>query len=83
MKSLSSLAWKWIVLVGVLILIAISYTGFNHYYVYTGDAFLQGKVVPVAAAIAGKVVAVEAHEGEYVTTGKTLFRIDPRPYRYA
>lgn len=49
----------------------------------TSQARLQAFVVPVAAEVAGKVVAVRIRNNDEVQPGQVLFEIDPLPYRIA
>jgi len=49
----------------------------------TSQARLQAFVVPVAAEVAGKVVAVHIRNNNEVKPGQVLFEIDPQPYRIA
>ena len=49
-------------------------------YVSTDDAYGQADVLNVAANIAGRVVAVEVADNQYVKQGQVLFRIDDSTY---
>ena len=49
----------------------------------TSQARVQAFVVPVAAEVAGKVLAVHIHNNDEVQPGQPLFDIDPQPYRIA
>jgi multidrug resistance efflux pump len=49
----------------------------------TSQARLQAFVVPVAAEVAGKVMAVLIRNNDEVQPGQLLFDIDPQPYRIA
>jgi multidrug resistance efflux pump len=49
----------------------------------TSQARLQAFVVPVAAEVAGKVVAVHIRNNDPVQPGQLLFAVDPQPYRIA
>jgi multidrug resistance efflux pump len=49
----------------------------------TSQARVQAFVVPVAAEVAGKVLAVHIRNNDEVTPGQPLFDIDPQPYRIA
>jgi membrane fusion protein (multidrug efflux system) len=52
-------------------------------YVSTDDAYVQADTVSVSSDVAGRVMAVEVHNNEYVKAGQVLFRLDDRPYRNA
>jgi multidrug resistance efflux pump len=49
----------------------------------TSQARVQAFVVPVAAEVAGKVLAVHIRNNDEVQSGQALFEIDPQPYRIA
>jgi len=49
----------------------------------TSQARVQAFVVPVAAEVAGKVLAVHIRNNDEVQPGQALFDIDPQPYRIA
>jgi multidrug resistance efflux pump len=49
----------------------------------TSQARVQAFVVPVAAEVSGKVLAVRIHNNDEVQPGQPLFDIDPQPYRIA
>ncbi|MGO8915516.1 MAG: HlyD family secretion protein [Stellaceae bacterium] len=50
-------------------------------YVSTDDAYVQADTVTVSSDVAGRVVAVEVRNNQYVTAGQVLIRLDDRPYR--
>ena len=49
----------------------------------TSQARVQAFVVPVAAEVAGKVLAVHVRDNDEVTPGQVLLDIDPEPFRIA
>ena len=49
----------------------------------TSQARVQAFVVPVAAEVAGKVLAVHIRNNDEVQPGQPVFDIDPQPYRIA
>ena len=49
----------------------------------TSQARVQAFVVPVAAEVAGKVMAVHIRNNDEVQPGQPLFDLDPQPYRIA
>ena len=49
----------------------------------TSQARVQAFVVPVAAEVAGKVLAVHIRNNDEVQPGQPLFDLDPQPYRIA
>jgi multidrug resistance efflux pump len=80
MKQLSALTLRWISLAAILILIWLGYMLFNHFYVYTSDAYVDGQVIGITPEISGKVLSVSSHEGMVVEKGQELLRIDPTPF---
>ena len=50
---------------------------------HTSQARVQAFVVPVAAEVAGKVLAVHVRNNDEVQPGQPLFDIDPEPYAIA
>ena len=75
--------------VGALILIALIVGSLALYFIgdrltpSTSQARTQAFVVPVAADVAGKVLAVHIRNNDEVQPGQPLFDIDPQPYRIA
>ena len=70
----------------VLVLIAISllwYFAADRLTPHTTQARVQAFVVPVAAEVAGKVLAVHVRNNDAVQPGQPLFDIDPSQYRIA
>ncbi len=52
-------------------------------YVTTDDAYVGAQKVLITPDVAGKIVNVAIREGQQVSTGDTLFQIDPVPFRLA
>jgi len=52
-------------------------------YVTTDDAYVQANVLAVTTDVSGLVRAVLVHEGEKVTPGQVLFRLDRTPFQLA
>ncbi len=78
--------WRFILLVGGPTLALL--TGLGLYlaagrYVSTEDAYIRADLLPVAAEVSGRAVAVPVHKNEVVHTGQVLFRIDPAPFQLA
>lgn len=70
----------------VLVLIAASllwYFAADRLTPHTTQARVQAFVVPVAAEVAGKVLAVHVRNNDVVQPGQPLFDIDPSQYRIA
>jgi len=51
--------------------------------VSTDDAQIDGHIMPLSARVSGTVVAVHAHDNEYVEAGTVLVEIDPADYKLA
>jgi membrane fusion protein, multidrug efflux system len=49
----------------------------------TDDAFIDARVVPISAEVAGEIVGVPVTDNQLVKAGAVLIRIDPRDYRAA
>lgn len=49
--------------------------------VSTDNAYLQQDKVSVSALVGGEITGVFVREGDTVTPGQLLFRLDPEPYR--
>jgi membrane fusion protein, multidrug efflux system len=49
----------------------------------TSDASIDADVVHVAAAVGGRILAIDVHENSAVRRGDILFQIDPVPYQLA
>ena len=75
--------------VGALIIVVLIVASLVLYFVgdrltpSTSQARIQAFVVPVAAEVAGKVLAVHIRNNDEVQPGQPLFDIDPQPYRIA
>jgi membrane fusion protein (multidrug efflux system) len=52
-------------------------------YVTTDDAYVGAQKVLVTPDVPGKIISVAVREGQSVSTGDTLFQIDPVPFRLA
>ncbi len=78
--------WRFILLVAGPILALL--TGLGLYlvagrYVSTEDAYIKADLLPVAAEVSGRAVAVPVHQNEVVHAGQVLLRIDPAPFQLA
>src|SRR3954469_2531799 len=52
-------------------------------YVTTDDAYVGAQKVLITPDVAGKIINVAVREGQQVSTGDTLFQIDPVPFKLA
>lgn len=52
-------------------------------YVSTDDSYVQAAKLMVSTDVSGLVKDVDVKEGDHVTKGQVLFRIDPEPFRIA
>jgi membrane fusion protein, multidrug efflux system len=52
-------------------------------YVYTTDSYVQGNVLSVSTDVSGIVDQIPVHEGERVSKGQVLFRLDPTKFEIA
>lgn len=71
----------------VLPLVAVV-AGFTFYlnggrYVTTDDAYVGAQKVLITSDVSGKITTVTVKEGQQVSTGDTLFQIDPVPFQLA
>ena len=51
--------------------------------VETDNAYVKANIVPISAAVTGRVIEVFAHDNQQVAAGAVLFRMDPEPYLIA
>ncbi len=49
----------------------------------TDNAYVKANIVPISAAVTGRVIEVIAHDNQAVVAGTVLFRLDPEPYQIA
>ncbi len=56
------------------------YWWYRQTHITTDDAFVEGRIHPVAARIQGTVVEVLVTDNQPVKRGEPLLRIDPEPY---
>jgi membrane fusion protein, multidrug efflux system len=52
-------------------------------YVTTDDAYVGAQKVLITPDVSGKIISVAVKEGQQVSTGDTLFQIDPVPFQLA
>src|SRR5215212_4967129 len=52
-------------------------------YVTTDDAYVGAQKILITPDISGKIIKVTVKEGQSVSTGDTLFQIDPVPFQLA
>ncbi len=52
-------------------------------YVTTDDAYVGAQKVLITSDVSGKIIKVTVKEGQQVSTGDTLFQIDPVPFQLA
>ena len=52
-------------------------------YAETTDAYVQADVLDVSTDVSGIVAEIPVHEGQHVTTGQVLFRLDPSKFQIA
>ena len=75
--------------IGTIILLVLIFGSLLWYFAadrltpYTSQARVQAFVVPVAAEVAGKVLAVHVKNNDDVERGQPLFDIDPSQYQIA
>ena len=51
--------------------------------VETDNAYVKANIVPISAAVTGRVIEVLARDNQPVETGAVLFKLDPVPYQIA
>lgn len=79
--------YRRLLLLLVLPLVA-AVAGFTFYlnggrYVTTDDAYVGAQKVLITSDVSGKIINVTVKEGQQVSTGDTLFQIDPVPFQLA
>ncbi len=52
-------------------------------YVTTDDAYVGAQKVLITPDVSGKIISVAVKEGQQVSTGDTMFQIDPVPFQLA
>jgi multidrug resistance efflux pump len=52
------------------------------YHPFTKEARIYSLTTPVLPTVAGRIIEVNVKTGDRVTSGDTLFRIDPKPFQY-
>ncbi|MBA2398828.1 MAG: HlyD family secretion protein [Bradyrhizobium sp.] len=72
----------------VVLPLVAAVAGFTFYlnggrYVTTDDAYVGAQKVLITSDVSGKIINVTVKEGQQVTTGDTLFQIDPVPFQLA
>jgi len=51
--------------------------------VETDNAYVKANIVPISAAVTGRVIEVKVQDNQPVEKGTILFRLDPEPYQIA
>ncbi len=51
--------------------------------VETDNAYVKANIVPISAAVTGRVIEVMVRDNQEVDAGTVLFRMDPEPYQIA
>ena len=72
-----------IVVLGLIVVSLLWYFAADRLTPYSSQARVQAFVVPVAAEVSGKVLAVHVRNNDDVQRGQPLFDIDPSQYRIA
>jgi membrane fusion protein (multidrug efflux system) len=72
----------------VVLPLVAAIAGFTFYlnggrYVTTDDAYVGAQKVLITSDVSGKIITVTVKEGQQVSTGDTLFQIDPVPFQLA
>src|SRR6185436_15259146 len=52
-------------------------------YVTTDDAYVGAQKVLITSDVSGKIINITVKEGQQVSTGDTMFQIDPVPFQLA
>lgn len=55
----------------------------GQYHVTTDDAYVHGDRIPVSPQVSGTVIAVRAHDTDYVKRGEVLVELDPADAKLA
>ncbi len=69
--------------VGLVALIAAALYFTGGRYVTTDDSYVRAAKLMVSTDVSGLVDSVNVHEGQRVTKGEVLFKLDPRPFQIA
>ncbi len=75
-----------LLMIGGVIAVAVAATIFwleSGTYVGSDDAYVEADKLSVSTDVAGIVSEVAVHEGEHVTKGQVLYRLDPRKFEIA
>lgn len=83
---LSAKALRPILMLGGILVVAIgagAYWLSGGRYVSIDDAYVRAAKVVVATDVSGIVASVDVHEGQQVSKGAVLLRLDPKPFEIA
>jgi len=75
-----------VLMLGGILVVAVG--GFSWWitggrYVSIDDAYVQASKLSVSTDVSGLIGEIDVHEGEEVTKGQVLFRLDPRRFQIA
>ena len=82
-KGIGSSPKFWIPVLGLLVTVAIFllYERYNQFYVTTEDSAVDGNIVLISANAAGRVMELPLNQGDPVSKGMELARIDTTGFR--
>ncbi|HEY3636955.1 MAG TPA: HlyD family secretion protein [Rhizomicrobium sp.] len=69
--------------VGLVVVGSLAFWLMGDRYVGTDDSYVHAAQLLVSTDVSGLVQDVEVHQGQHVTAGQVLFRIDPRQFQIA
>src|ERR1700722_6548943 len=69
--------------VALVVLASLTFWLLGGRYVETDDSYVHAAQLLVSTDVSGLVQDVDVHQGQHVTPGQVLFRIDPRQFQIA
>jgi membrane fusion protein (multidrug efflux system) len=84
--KLHPLVLRWLLISGGVLVVAIGALAYwlsGGRWQDTDDAYVQADTITVSTDVSGIVAAIGVQEGEAVTRGQMLFRLDPQKFQYA
>jgi multidrug resistance efflux pump len=69
-----------IILFSIIGILLVFYYIFEHFYLFTTDAYIESNVITVSPEVSGIVTKLHIHDMEKIKKGEVLFEIEPTPY---
>lgn len=70
-------------LLGLILLMSLTYWIYGQFYLSTNNAYLNAHVVQIAPRVTGQITQVHVVNNQFVKPGTILFELNPEPFQIA